>query len=64
MKKYYCIYEIISKTKFGTVESEEKEVLKNKTFSEHSAVQWVSEHLSKEKYKENVYRIKPIYANE
>ena len=52
MKKFYYIYEIMD---------DWTEKFRYKAFSEHSAIQWIEEHLQKPKYKESKFKIQPIY---
>ena len=53
MKKYYYIYEVsLNDKKF-----------KYKAFSEHSAIQWVEEHLNRPEYKNSEFKIQPVYKN-
>ena len=52
MKKFYYIYEIMD---------DWTEKFRYKAFSEHSAIQWIEEHLKMEKYKDSKFKIQPIY---
>jgi|TARA_Y100000310_G_C20367298_1_gene661822 hypothetical protein len=52
MKKFYYIYEI---------NKDWTEKFKHKAFSEHSAIQWIEEHLTQEKYKDSKFKIQSIY---
>jgi hypothetical protein len=52
MKKFYYVYEI---------NKDWVEKFKFKAFSEHAAIQWIEEHLNKEKYKDSKFKVQPIY---
>jgi hypothetical protein len=52
MKKFYYVYEI---------NKDWSEKFKHKAFSEHSAIQWIEEHLKQEKYKDSKFKIQSIY---
>ena len=52
MKKFYYIYEI---------NEDWTEQFKYRASSEHSAIQWIEEHLQQEKYKESKFKIQPLY---
>jgi len=54
MKKFYYIYEIMD---------DWKKKFRHKAFSEHSAIQWIKEHLQKPKYKDSKFKIQAIYRN-
>jgi len=54
MKKFYYIYEIMD---------DWTEKFRYKAFSEHSAIQWIKEHLQKPKYKDSKFKIQAIYRN-
>ena len=54
MKKYYYIYEI---------KDDWSEKKKKKSFSEHSAIHWIEEHLKQPKYKNSKFKIESIYKN-
>ncbi len=54
MKKYYYIYEIMS---------DWNKEFRFKAFSQHSAIQWIEEHLSKSKHKNSKFKIQEIYRN-
>jgi hypothetical protein len=54
MKKYYYVYEILD---------DWSEKFKHKAFSEHSAVQWIDDHLEQPKYKDSKFKIQPLYKN-
>jgi hypothetical protein len=58
MKKYYRIYQLIT-TDGGKVH--EMYDFKEKMISEHSAVEWISDHLKNKKYENNKYTIKAVY---
>mgnify|MGYP007063784052 CR=1 FL=1 len=55
MKKFYYVYEI---------NKDWVEKFKFKAFSEHAAIQWIEEHLNKEKYKDSKFKIQAIYKSE
>jgi len=52
MKKFYYIYEI---------KEDWTEKFRFRASSEHSAIQWIEEHLQKEKYKDSKFKIQAIY---
>lgn len=52
MKKFYYVYEI--KEDWG-------EKFAYKAFSEHSAIEWVREQLTRPKHKGSKFKIQPIY---
>jgi len=54
MKKFYYIYEI---------NKDWTEKFKFRASSEHSAIQWIEEHLQKPKYKDSKFKIQAIYKD-
>lgn len=52
MKKFYYIYEI---------KEDWSENFKHKSSSEHSAIQWIEDHLNKKKYKNSKFKIQALY---
>jgi hypothetical protein len=54
MKKLYYIYEI---------NEDWTEKFKFRASSEHSAIQWIEEHLQQEKYKDSKFKIQAIYKH-
>lgn len=64
MKKFYHIYQVIDTEIIDGISyptSQVYEEFKEKSFSEHSAVEWILTHLKNKKYKNNKYTIKAIY---
>jgi hypothetical protein len=61
MKKFYHIYQVIDGEIIDGITYPTSEEFKEKAFSEHSAVEWISAHLKNKKHKNNKYTIKAIY---
>ena len=59
MKKFYYIYQVRDT---NTIEGNQiLEEFKEKAFSEHLAVEWISDHLKLPNYKHHKYTVKAIY---
>lgn len=59
MKKFYYIYQVRDT---NTVEGNQiLEEFKEKAFSEHSAIEWISDHLKLHNCKHHKYTVKEIY---
>jgi hypothetical protein len=54
MKKFYYIYKV-------TETGKRFSYLEEKTFSQHSAVEWINDHLKNKKYENNKYTIREVY---